>query len=313
MNTTYAIRILFTLALGATGCAKRDDVSGDDPPASDAGVRRDSGTRTDSGVHTVADAARHDSGTTNDAHTTITPSDSGTPSGSDDAGYDPTPTPTPTPTSGSFCAPCSSDADCGGSGSYCLTNPSNGEQFCGVDCTSAACPSGGECVSIDTGTGTTINQCVPSGSSCSGVAGTAPTPDPGGTGTVSPDADLQHCVDVINMYRAMVGSAPLARAADLETFAAAGAASDSMTGMAHGHFISMSGGGIAWAENEIPGWPLSEFGSISHIMDQGSADMWAEGPGGGHYENMKNPAYTHVGCGVFTTPDGSIWITQDYR
>jgi hypothetical protein len=150
---------------------------------------------------------------------------------------------------------------------------------------------------------------IDSGSSsvdASGGADTSPPP---------PDAatdDLQHCVDVLNGYRAKVGRPPLARASDLEAYAAVGAKSDSETGEPHGHFMSTDGGGIAWAENEVPGWPLVDYGSVRDVIDEGTKMMWDEGPGGGHYENIVGD-YTQVGCGTYLTPGGDVWITQDFR
>ena len=39
--------------------------------------------------------------------------------------------------------------------------------------------------------------------------------------------------------------------------------------------------------------------------------MWAEGPGGGHYETMKGN-FNEVGCGLFVE-NGVVTITQDFR
>ena len=127
-------------------------------------------------------------------------------------------------------------------------------------------------------------------------------------------SDLQHCVDVINSYRAQIKVTPYARASDLEAFAATGAQEDSASGSPHGHFVATNGGnGIAFAENEVPGWPLAQYGSLTAVIDQGMQMMWAEGPGGGHYDNMASTQYTLAGCGFFTTSDGSVWITTDFR
>ena len=41
--------------------------------------------------------------------------------------------------------------------------------------------------------------------------------------------------------------------------------------------------------------------------------MWAEGPGGGHYDNMSNPSSTVVACGYFVLGDGSVWAVQNFR
>lgn len=40
--------------------------------------------------------------------------------------------------------------------------------------------------------------------------------------------------------------------------------------------------------------------------------MWAEGPGGGQYENKGNARYTQVGCGVFINA-GEITVVQEFR
>jgi hypothetical protein len=41
--------------------------------------------------------------------------------------------------------------------------------------------------------------------------------------------------------------------------------------------------------------------------------MWAEGPGGGHYDIMSSTSYTMVSCGFYITPAGPVWGTQDYQ
>ena len=51
--------------------------------------------------------------------------------------------------------------------------------------------------------------------------------------------------------------------------------------------------------------------SAHKLMVKGLADMWAEGPGGGHYENMRGP-YTQLGCGVFVN-GVDITFVQDFR
>ena len=85
-------------------------------------------------------------------------------------------------------------------------------------------------------------------SACGGGAGDQPadpdpTPTPGGGGTTLTvtDLDLQYCVQVIN---------------------------------------ATNGGGIAFAENEIPWWNGNEFHGIRDIVDQGEGLFWGEGPGG---------------------------------
>jgi hypothetical protein len=82
--------------------------------------------------------------------------------------------------------------------------------------------------------------------------------------------------------------------------------------VAHKHFRDTNGGnGTATAENEIPWWSLSQWGSVRSIVRQGLAMEWAEGPGGGHYENMTGH-YTHVACG-FSVRNDEVTVTQDFR
>jgi uncharacterized protein YkwD len=135
----------------------------------------------------------------------------------------------------------------------------------------------------------------------------APTPaPPAPPGSSSLDADLTFCVAETNRYRATLGLPPVTRSSTLEAYAAEGARMDGLAHSPHLHF--RSSGGIAFAENEIPWWQAS---SVRTVMQQGLAMMWAEGPGGGHYENMRG-RYTQLGCGVFVN-GLEITVVQDFR
>jgi len=123
---------------------------------------------------------------------------------------------------------------------------------------------------------------------------------------------LQHCADELNRYRAQVGLTALTRSSVLEDYAAQGAAYDAQHGQAHAHFTATQGGGVAFAENEIPGWPLGADGEVNTIIDEGTAMMWGEGPGGPHYEIIVGP-YSEVGCGVYLTEADNVWVVQDFR
>lgn len=126
------------------------------------------------------------------------------------------------------------------------------------------------------------------------------------------EADLVYCVDETNRYRAMVAAPPLGRSAGLEAYAAEGARLDGTSHTPHGHFISTGGGGVAFAENEIPWWKLKSGPTVRDIIRKGLALMWAEGPGGGHYENIIGP-YLELGCGVFVSGAGEVTVVQDFR
>jgi hypothetical protein len=154
----------------------------------------------------------------------------------------------------------------------------------------------------------------------SGCAGSPGTPSNSGTSPSSPTptlpttataADLAFCVQETNRYRAMVGDRSVTESAALEAYAADGARIDATAQTPHLHFSSTNGGGIAFAENEDLLWPLASYGTVQAVMQQGLAGMWAEGPSGGHYQNLVGP-YTQIGCGVYLA-NGAITVAQDFR
>ena len=136
----------------------------------------------------------------------------------------------------------------------------------------------------------------------------APTPSNPVQPSGNLEAELTFCVNETNGYRATQGLSALTRSSALETYAAAGAQEDGLAHAPHQHFRSTNGGGLARAENEIPWWSAT---SVHAVIQQGLAMMWAEGPGGGHYENMRGP-YTQLGCGVFVNGN-EITVVQNFR
>ena len=108
-----------------------------------------------------------------------------------------------------------------------------------------------------------------------------------------------------------IGRPALVRSVELEAYAAAAAPHDTKARTAHHYFRKTSGGGVAFAENQIPAWPLPRFGSVREIIRSGLAMMWAEGRGGGHYDNLAG-RYTQVGCGVFVQTD-RVTVVQAFR
>ncbi len=102
-----------------------------------------------------------------------------------------------------------------------------------------------------------------------------------------------------------VGSPALTRWTAEEKCASSQAQSDSKSGAAHGAFGTCS----EYGQNECPGWP----GPAGDMIPSCLKMMWGEGPGGGHYENMKATRYTQVSCGFYTLPDGSVWAVQNFR
>ena len=126
----------------------------------------------------------------------------------------------------------------------------------------------------------------------------------GGTGSGSSNA-AQACVDAINADRATLGLPPYARWTTDESCVDGQAQSDAASDTAHGAFTRCG----EMAQNECPGWP----GPAGTMIGDCLKAMWAEGPGGGHYDNMTSTSYTKVACGFYTLADGSVWATQDFR
>lgn len=155
----------------------------------------------------------------------------------------------------------------------------------------------------DTSTSTTGTETTGDGD------GDTTTDDTGNPGNPY-DAAAQHCVDVINQYRATLALPPYERWIEAEVCSGEEAQSDSMTQTPHGAFGQCG----EWAQNECPGWP----GPPEALLDGCLASMWAEGPGEpfsehGHYLNMSSTQYTKVACGFYQTGQGDYWAIQNFQ
>jgi uncharacterized protein YkwD len=73
-------------------------------------------------------------------------------------------------------------------------------------------------------------------------------------GSTNFETELTFCITETNRYRATLGLSPLTRSSALEAYAAAGAQEDGLAHVAHQHFRSTNGGGVAFAKNVIPWW-----------------------------------------------------------
>jgi hypothetical protein len=133
---------------------------------------------------------------------------------------------------------------------------------------------------------------------------TPPAVGPGAPDASTPTGLQQLCVDTINDYRATLGLTPYTRWTSAEACSDGEAKSDSESGQAHGAFGRCG----EFAQNECPGWG----GPPEQMIKDCLALMWAEGPGGGHYENMRG-GYTHAACGFHVTPSGKIWAVQNFK
>ena len=150
-----------------------------------------------------------------------------------------------------------------------------------------------------------------------GAVGCAMAGTPLEPGSVSADpaviaAAVTACVDQVNALRASVGDPPLTRSDRIDAFSAEAAKVDGEAHQAHKHFLATNGGhGTALAENVIPWWKLSDYGSIQTVVRKGLTMMWEEGPGGDHYVNMRGK-YREMGCGIAVL-NGEVTVSQDFR
>ena len=129
------------------------------------------------------------------------------------------------------------------------------------------------------------------------------------------ELDRVYCVAEINRYRATLQLPPVERSSEMEAFADVGASIDGYHEEPHHHFTTTTfpGAYTALAENEARNWNLHRYDTVQDILRLSLAQMWAEGPGGGHYENMIGN-YTQVGCGLYLdVPTQNITAVQDFR
>ena len=119
-------------------------------------------------------------------------------------------------------------------------------------------------------------------------------------------ADL--CVSEINRYRATVGSAALAGWSEADACTAEQAKSDAASMKAHGAF----GQCTELGQDECPGWG-GWRGDPKDVLRACLEQMWAEGPGGGHYENMKRTSFNKVSCAAFVDANGGVTAIQNFR
>jgi hypothetical protein len=200
-----------------------------------------------------------------------------------------------------------SDGDNGGSGGGGTANTSAGTSShagSGNNSSGSGSASGGS-GSTSGGSGSTSGG---SGSTSGGTASASGGTGSGNTNDMYADARTR-CVDRINELRASKGKGPIPRLASAESCADGQAKSDSESGKAHGAFNDCADQVKHWsgiAQNECPGYKSVEA-TLTSCIDM----MWAEGPGGGHYDNMMGGS-THMACGFYTTPDGKVWQVQDY-
>jgi hypothetical protein len=149
----------------------------------------------------------------------------------------------------------------------------------------------------------------------------APAPVPGPTPTQPPPftpppqppapssdpfaAARQSCVDRINQYRARVRMGPLARDPSTEGCDDEESRLDARSNRAHGSFGKCG----ERAQNACPNYPGA---SVEDVLNKCLQQMFEEGPGGGHYDNMTSTKYSRASCGFEALPGGRIWTVQNF-
>jgi uncharacterized protein YkwD len=144
-------------------------------------------------------------------------------------------------------------------------------------------------------------------------ASTVVAPD---AGAASQQAHIQHCLDQLNAYRAQAGAPALTLDDDLNAFALAGSQELMQDHSAHAHFKADSSqlfalGFHSLGENQGDpnGWmPMDEDAAIDSILSA----MMAEGPGGGHHDNILSTGFSVTGVGLIEDPSGRLYFTNDF-
>jgi hypothetical protein len=122
-------------------------------------------------------------------------------------------------------------------------------------------------------------------------------------------SDLAFCYTETNLYRTLLSVAPVASDPAVEAYALRAAQSDHSTGRGHGYTSGPNGPAGVFAENEAVRWPHTA--SVRDLIAAITATFYREGPGGGHYENLRGP-YGRVGCGL-VLENGSLTLVQHFR
>jgi hypothetical protein len=132
----------------------------------------------------------------------------------------------------------------------------------------------------------------------------SPAPPPSGNDPFA--SARQSCVDRINAFRARVRVAPLARDLASEACVDEQSRSDARSNRAHGTFGRCG----ERAQNACPNYP---GGTPEAVLATCLQQMFDEGPGGGHFDNMTNPKYTRAFCGFEQQAGDRFWAIQDFR
>ena len=132
-----------------------------------------------------------------------------------------------------------------------------------------------------------------------------PVPPPGPVSQDPFAAARQSCVDRINQYRARVRVAPVSRDPSSEPCDDEESRLDARSNRPHGSFGKCG----ERAQNACPSYPGA---SVEDVLTKCLQQMYDEGPGGGHYDNMTSTKYSRASCGFEALPGGRIWTVQNF-
>jgi hypothetical protein len=127
-------------------------------------------------------------------------------------------------------------------------------------------------------------------------------------------ADLTYCIAEINRHRGMLNRPALTRSAAIDAHARAASEADTVNCTAHRYTQQTGfGSGLVDAENQLICGNIVPGGSVSSAVDTLLRLTMNEGPGGGHYENLRG-AHTQVGCGIYVDAARHlITVTQNFK
>lgn len=113
------------------------------------------------------------------------------------------------------------------------------------------------------------------------------------------NTESAECLKLINDFRAQQGQPPLTYNSAGEQCANDGAKMDAAQGV-HRSMGTCPG---VMGQCECPG-----FGSLKQCIDA----YVREGPGGGHYEILRNPNHGSVSCGKYAMGNGRYFYTHNF-
>jgi uncharacterized protein YkwD len=134
------------------------------------------------------------------------------------------------------------------------------------------------------------------------------------------DPLVRYNVERVNAYRAKKGALPLVYDAAISAFAIRGSERLANDHTPHAHFAANAkGSGVfpgAAAENQgdpggVPALDPDRTRSGRRQIDTMLELMFAEGPGGGHYDNMMNARFRRIGVGLVYA-GGKLYMTNDF-